>query len=45
VYEFDLEPRDVQALPATAMFLVEQARGTSALADCDPTIAFQEKLG
>lgn len=45
VYEFDLEPREVQALPPTAMFLVEQARGTSALADCDPTIAFQSKLG
>ena len=45
VYEFDLEPREVQALPATAMFLVEQARGASALADCDPTIAFQAKLG
>jgi hypothetical protein len=45
VYEFDLEPREVQALPATAIFLVEQARGTSALADCDPTIAFQPKLG
>jgi hypothetical protein len=45
VYEFELEPKQVQALPPTAMFLVEQARGTSALADCDPTIAFQAKLG
>ncbi|MQS16079.1 hypothetical protein F7Q99_28520 [Streptomyces kaniharaensis] len=45
VYEFDLEPREVQALPATAMFLVEQARGTSRLIDCDPLIALQAKLG
>lgn len=45
VYEFDLEPREVQALPETALFLVEQARGTSAVADCDPTIALLPKLG
>jgi hypothetical protein len=45
VYEFALEPREVQALPETALFLVEQARGTSAVADCDPTIALQPKLG
>jgi hypothetical protein len=45
VYEFALEPRQVQALPATAMFLVEQAHGTAALVDCDPTIALKPKLG
>jgi hypothetical protein len=45
VYEFALEPRAVQSLPETALFLVEQARGTSAVADCDPTIALHPKLG
>ncbi len=45
VYEFALEPRTVQGLPETALFLVEQAHGTTTIADCDPTIALHPKLG
>ncbi len=45
VYEFDLEPAAVQALPVTALFLVEQARHTCVLADCDPTLALHPRLG
>ena len=45
VYEFDLEPAVVQALPATALFLVKQARHACVLADCDPTLALHPKLG
>jgi hypothetical protein len=45
VYEFKLEPHAVQALPQTALFLVELARGASGIADCDPTIALLPKVG
>ena len=45
VYEFALEPKQVQALPETALFLVELANATAVLVDCDPTIALHPKLG
>jgi hypothetical protein len=42
VYEFDIEPRELQALPETAFFLVEQSLGqTVAIGDCDPLLSLQ----